>query len=333
MFIFDSRIFILEAWDDRPQRHAHELSLDGDVLSDIHLPDEHLSTIGQEYGQWMIAYNDQTRGREWLTCFSLGGEALVSIGGLGGYPEVIPRGGHEFYLLGERLVRYDSQTLQHEDLGSAPWEAPTYQGACGGLHLLTEAWRTRLLALRDAGGRGLEEVWRLDLAESDRHVGWKGPERGKVNWLNLYGDGVWATSHKRTYRLDAATGRVLEVRDYLLPEFLVEGGIGYALCPGEFRAMDMARGILLREGPRLSFPLGGEALRCGFEDLLVRDGILYVSVSLWSSGLYLLAAFDVQAERFVWHDAWGGWPIRSAHILGDRLIADSRDEVRIYARE
>ena len=93
MFIFDSRIFILEAWDDRPQRHAHELSLDGDVLSDIHLPDEHLSTIGQEYGQWMIAYNDQTRGREWLTCFSLGGEALVSIGGLGGYPEVIPRGG------------------------------------------------------------------------------------------------------------------------------------------------------------------------------------------------------------------------------------------------
>ena len=154
MFIFDSRIFILEAWDDRPQRHAHELSLDGDVLSDIHLPDEHLSTIGQEYGQWMIAYNDQTRGREWLTCFSLGGEALVSIGGLGGYPEVIPRGGHEFYLLGERLVRYDSQTLQHEDLGLAPWEAPTYQGTCGGLHLLTEAWRTRLLALRDAGGAG-----------------------------------------------------------------------------------------------------------------------------------------------------------------------------------
>ena len=170
---------------------------------------------------------------------------------------MIPRGGCEFYLLGQHLFSYNNQTLQHEDLGPAPWDLPLYRGACGGLHLLTEAWQTRLLALRDAGGRGLEEVWRIDLAESDRHVGWKGPERGKVNWLNLYGDDVWATSHRRTYRLDAATGQVREVRDYLLPEFLVEGGIGYALCPGEFRAMDMARGILLREGPRLSFPLGG----------------------------------------------------------------------------
>ena len=334
MFIFDSRIFILEAWDDRPQRHAHELSLDGDVLSDIHLPDEHLSTIGQEYGQWMIAYNDQTRGREWLTCFSLGGEALVSIEGLGGYPEVIPRGGHEFYLLGERLVRYDSQTLQHEDLGSAPWEAPTYQGACVGFHLLTEAWQTRLLVLRDLGGRGLGEVWRLDLSESDRHVGWKGPERGKVNWLNLYGDDVWATSHRRTYRLDAATGRVREVRDYLLPSFLVEGGIGHALRLCAYQRMDMARGILLRDSPVEKFAYRGREYHCDFKDLCLHDGLLYVSVALWNGGgLHLLAAFDVQAERFVWHDAWGGWPIRSAHILGDRLIANSRDEVRIYARE
>ena len=203
----------------------------------------------------------------------------------------------------------------------------------GGLHFLTEAWQTRLLALRDAGGRGLEEVWRIDFAESDRHVGWQGRVPGQVNFLNLYGDDAWISTHVRTYRVDIRTGQIRAVRARFLPEFLVEGSIGYALCPGEFRAMDMARGILLREGPRLSFPLGGEALRCGFEDLLVRDGILYVSVSLWSSGLYLLAAFDVQAERFVWHDAWGGWPIRSAHILGDRLIADSRDEVRIYARE
>ena len=93
LFVFDKRIFILEAWDDRPQRHAHELSLDGDVLSDIHLPDEHLSTISQKYGQWMIAYNDRTLGREWLTVFSLAGESLVSIDGLEGFPQMIPRGG------------------------------------------------------------------------------------------------------------------------------------------------------------------------------------------------------------------------------------------------
>ena len=331
--VFDDLILNLHD-EEGPQKHwLSVLSPGGALLSDAPIPEEHLETIGLDFGQCVVAYNDRTRRREWLTCFSPAGEALVSIGGLGGFPEVIPRGGHEYYLLGLHLVRYDSQTLQHEDLGLTPWDLPIYRGACGGLHFLTEAWQTRLLALRDLGGRGLGEVWRLDLSESDRHVGWKGPERGKVNWLNLYGDDVWATSHRRTYRLDAATGRVREVRDYLLPRFLVEGGIGYALCPGEFRAMDMDRGVLLREGPRLSFPLRGEALRCGFKDLCLHNGILYVSVSLWSSGLHLLAAFDVQAERFVWHDAWGGRSLDSAHIIGDRLIACDGDEVRIYVRE
>ena len=57
-------------------------------------------------------------------------------------------------------------------------------------------------------------------------------------------------------------------------------------------------------------------------------------MALWNGGgLHLLAAFDVQAERFVWHDAWGGRSLDSAHIIGDRLIACDGDEVRIYARE
>ena len=332
--VFDDLILNLRD-EEGPQKHwLSVLSPDGTVISDAPIPEEHLETIGLDFGQCVVAYNDRTRGREWLTCFSPAGESLVSIGGLGGYPEVIPRGRHEFYLLGERLVSYDSQTLQHEDLGSAPWEAPTYQGACGGLHFLTEAWRTQLLALRDAGGRGLEEVWRLDLTESDRHVGWKGPERGKVNWLNLYGDGVWATSHKRTYRLDAATGRVLEVRDYLLPEFLVAEGIGHALRLCAYLRMDMARGILLRDSPVEKFAYQGREYHCDFKDLCLHDGLLYVSVAQWNGGgLHLLAAFDTQAERFVWHDAWGGCSLDSVHIVGDRLIACDGDEVRIYARE
>ena len=313
--------------------HLYELSPDGTVLSESPIPEEHLQTIGLDCGQCMVAYNDRTRGREWLTFFSPAGESLVSIGGLAGYPRVIPRGTSEFYLLRRRLFSYNCQTHQCEDLGSAPWDLPIYRGACGGLLFLTEAWQTRLLALRDAGGRGLEEVWRIDFAESDRHVGWQGRVPGQVNFLNLYGEDAWISTHVRTYRVDIRTGQIRAVRARFLPEFLVEGGIGYALCPGEFRAMDMARGILLREGPRLSFPLGGEALRCGFKDLCLHDGFLYVSVSLWSSGLYLLAAFDVQAERFVWHDAWGGRSLDSAHIIGDRLIACDGDEVRIYARE
>jgi len=332
--VFDDLILNLHD-EEGPQKHwLSVLSPGGALLSDAPIPEEHLETIGLDFGQCVVAYNDRTRRREWLTCFSPAGEALVSIGGLAGYPRVIPRGTSEFYLLRRRLFSYNCQTHQCEDLGSAPWDLPIYRGACVGLHLLTEAWRTRLLALRDAGGRGLEEVWRIDLAESDRHVGWQGRVPGQVNFLNLYGDDVWAISHKRTYRLDAATGRVREVRDYLLPEFLVAEGIGHALRLCAYQRMDMARGILLRDSPVEKFAYRGREYHCDFTDLCLHDGLLYVSVALWNGGgLHLLAAFDTRTERFVWHDAWGGWPIRSAHILGDRLIADSRDEVRIYARE
>ena len=333
MAIFDDRIL---NWHNDGGSHKHwlsELTLDGAVLSESPIPDEHLRTIGLECGQCMVEY-EPSGGESSLSCFAPCGALLVSIKGLGEYPEVVPRGASEFYLLGQHLFSYNSRTLQHEDLGLTPWDLPIYRGACGGLHFLTEAWQTRLLALRDAGGRGLEEVWRIDFAERDQHVGWHGRvEPGQVNFLNLYGDDAWISTHVRTYRVDIRTGQIRAVRARFLPEFLVEGGIGYSLCPGEFRAMDMARGVLLREGPRLSFPLGGESLRCGFKDLCLHDGLLYVSVSLWSSGLYLLAAFDTQAERFVWHDAWGGCSLDSVHIVGDRLIACDGDEVRIYARE
>ena len=333
MAIFDDQIL---NWHNDGGSHKHwlsELTLDGAVLSESPIPDEHLRTIGLECGQCMVEY-EPSGGESSLSCFAPCGALLVSIKGLGEYPEVVPRGASEFYLLGQHLFSYNSRTLQHEDLGLTPWDLPIYRGACGGLHFLTEAWQTRLLALRDAGGRGLEEVWRIDFAERDQHVGWHGRvEPGQVNFLNLYGDDAWISTHVRTYRVDIRTGQIRAVRARFLPEFLVEGGIGYSLCPGEFRAMDMARGVLLREGPRLSFPLGGESLRCGFKDLCLHDGLLYVSVSLWSSGLYLLAAFDTQAERFVWHDAWGGCSLDSVHIVGDRLIACDGDEVRIYARE
>ena len=152
--VFDDLILNLHD-EEGPQKHwLSVLSPDGTVISDAPIPEEHLETIGLDFGQCVVAYNDRTRGREWLTCFSPAGESLVSIGGLGGYPEVIPRGEHEYYLLGQRLIRYDSQTLQHEDLGLTPWDLPIYRGACGGLHFLTEAWQTRILALRDAGGGG-----------------------------------------------------------------------------------------------------------------------------------------------------------------------------------
>ena len=151
--IFDDQIL---NWHNDGGSHKHwlsELTLDGAVLSESPIPDEHLRTIGLECGQCMVEY-EPSGGESSLSCFAPCGALLVSIKGLGEYPEVVPRGASEFYLLGQHLFSYNSRTLQHEDLGLAPWDLPLYRGACGGLHFLTEAWQTRLLALRDAGGGG-----------------------------------------------------------------------------------------------------------------------------------------------------------------------------------
>ena len=40
----------------------------------------------------------------------------------------------------------------------------------------------------------------------------------------------------------------------------------------------------------------------------------------------------MQTEEFVWHDRWNGWDIDSVHIVGDRMIALSRDNIQIYQR-
>ena len=78
------------------------------------------------------------------------------------------------------------------------------------------------------------------------------------------------------------------------------------------------------------FAYEGKEYSAGYTSLLLHEGIFYVSVRV--SGIFFLAAFDVQTEEFVWHDLWGGWDIDSVHIVGDRMIAYSHDEVRIYQR-
>ena len=89
--VFDDLILNLRD-EEGPQKHwLSELSLDGAVLSESPIPDEHLRTIGLECGQCMVEYG--SGGESSLICFSPAGESLVSIEGLGGYPEVIPRGG------------------------------------------------------------------------------------------------------------------------------------------------------------------------------------------------------------------------------------------------
>ena len=40
----------------------------------------------------------------------------------------------------------------------------------------------------------------------------------------------------------------------------------------------------------------------------------------------------MQTEEFVWHDLWGGWDINSVHIVGDRMIALSDNNIQSYQR-
>lgn len=64
--------------------------------------------------------------------------------------------------------------------------------------------------------------------------------------------------------------------------------------------------------------------------LLLHEGIFYLSVRVSDS--FFLAVFDVQKEEFIWHNHWDGWDIDSVHIVGDRIIALSRDNIQIYQR-
>ena len=69
--------------------------------------------------------------------------------------------------------------------------------------------------MRDKDGQGLEEVYRLDFAESGRGYSlWRnGVVPGEIDFINFYGSDLWVTTQKHLHRIDVATGKVLERRD------------------------------------------------------------------------------------------------------------------------
>ena len=110
----------------------------------------------------------------------------------------------------------------------------------------------------------------------------------------------------------------------------IKGTLGYSLFGSYYTVFDFEAGRMLCDERRDNFVYEGKEYSAGYTSLLLHEGIFYVSVRV--SGIFFLAAFDVQTEEFVWHDLWGGWDIDSVHIIGDRMIAHSYDEVRIYQR-
>ena len=219
--------------------------------------------------------------------------------------------GRQIYFVNRRrLLSYDFSTNIYRDLNPPQLKSPSYyMGSHRGLHFFTCEGKSQLAAMRDKDGQGLEEVYRLDFAESSD---------------------LWVTTQKHLHRIDVATGKVLKRRDETLPKMFIQGTRGYSLYGSYYTVFDFEAGRMLCDERRDRFAYKGKVYSSEYTSLLLHEGIFYVSVRV--SGIFFLAAFDIQTEEFVWHDLWGGWDIDSVHIVGDRMIAHSHDEVRIYQR-
>ena len=311
-------------------------SLDGVLGKELALQHrEYIWPIDFSQGLWLAYYDEDTPLGNMLNIFSRDGELLQTISGEGYYYTLVLKGREQIYFVNRRrLLRYDLSTNTYRDLDPPQLKSPSYyMGSHHGLHFFTCGGKSQLVAMRDKDGQGLEEVYRLDFAESDRCKPSysRNIEPGQVYFINFYDSDLWVSTYVRVYRIDIATGQKLgTLEDEFLPKMSHHGGIGYAIYSGFYTVMDFENRRLLSCRLLDKFTHEGKEYSAEYTGLLLHEGIFYVSVRV--SGIFFLAAFDIQTEKFVWHDRWGGWDIDSVHIVGDRMIAHSHDEVRIYQR-
>ena len=283
-------------------------------------------------GLWFVHYDEDSEYKTIVNVFSIDGELKQTITNVNN-SFYTARAGRWLYLINERQLRYDLSSHECQDLGPFPLEGVFFhEGSHRGLHFFTCEGQSQLVAMRDRDGLGLEEVYRLDFAESGRGYSlWRrGVVPGEIEFINFYGSDLWVTTQKHLHRIDVATGKVLERKDETLPKMFIKGSLGYSLFGSYYTVFDFEAGRMLCDERRDNFVYEGKEYSAEYTSLLLHEGIFYVSVRV--SGIFFLAAFDVQTEEFVWHDLWGGWDINSVHIIGDRMIAHSHDEVRIYQR-
>ena len=283
-------------------------------------------------GLWFVHYDEDSEYKTIVNVFSIDGELKQTITNVND-SFYTARAGRWLYLINERQLRYDLSSHACQDLGPFPLEGVFFhEGSHRGLHFFTCEGQSQLVAMRDRDGLGLEEVYRLDFAESGRGYSlWRrGVVSGEIEFINFYGSDLWVTTQKHLHRIDVATGKVLERKDETLPKMFIKGTLGYSLFGSYYTVFDFEAGRMLCDERRDNFVYEGKEYSAEYTSLLLHEGILYVSVRV--SGIFFLAAFDVQTEEFVWNDLWGGWDIESVHIIGDRMIAQSHDEVRIYQR-
>lgn len=312
--------------------HLYPYSLDGELGEEFKFSKkEPIRWIYLRSGLWLIEYEETSK--EDTHIYSIEGEWQQTIPNLDADLYILKAEENWVYLINERFIKYNLSTHEYRDLGMFPLKEPFfYEGSHRGLHFFTCERKSQLVAMRDNDGQGLEEVYRLDFAESGRGYSlWhNGVVPGEIDFINFYGSDLWVTTQEHLHRIDVATGKVLERQDETLPKMFIQGIRGYSLYNSYYTVFDFEAGRMLCNERRDRFAYEGKEYSSEYTSLLLHEGIFYVSVRV--SGIFFLAAFDVQTEKFVWHDLWGGWDIDSVHIVGDRMIAHSHDEVRIYQR-
>ena len=314
------------------ERHLYPYSLDGELGEELELSKKGpISWIYLRSGLWLIQYEGASK--EDTHIYSIEGEWQQTIPQIHADLYILKTEKDWAYLINNRFVKYNLSTHEYRDLGQFLLKKPfLYKGCHRGLHFFICERQSQLVAMRDKDGQGLEEVYRLDFAESGRGYSlWRnGVVPGEIDFINFYGSDLWVTTQEHLHRIDVATGNVLERQDETLPKMFIKGSIGYSLYNSYYTVFDFKAGRMISDERRDRFAYEGKEYSSEYRSLLLHEGIFYVSVRV--SGIFFLAAFDVQTEEFVWYDLWGGWDIDSVHIVGDRMIAHSHDEVRIYQR-
>ena len=312
--------------------HLYPYSLDGELGEELKFSKkEPISWIYLRSGLWLIQYEGASK--EDIHIYSIEGEWQQTIPQIHADLYILKTEKDWAYLINNRFVKYNLSTHEYRDLGQFLLKKPfLYKGCHRGLHFFICERQSQLVAMRDKDGQGLEEVYRLDFAESGRGYSlWhNGVIPGEIDFINFYGSDLWVTTQEHLHRIDVATGKVLERQDETLPKMFIQGTRGYSLYNSYYTVFDFEAGRMLCNERRDRFAHEGKEYSAEYTGLLLHKGIFYVSVRV--SGIFFLAAFDMQTEEFVWHDLWGGWDIDSVHIVGDRMIAHSHDEVRIYQR-
>ena len=320
---------------ESPERdlHLYPYSLDGELGEELQFfKKDPIRWIYLRRGLWLIQYEGASK--EDTHVYSIEGVWQQTIPRMHADLYILPTKEDWVYLVNDRFVKYNLSTYEYRDLGQFSIKEPfLYKGWHRGFHFFTCEGQSQLVAMRDKGGQGLEEVYRLDFSESGRgYSPWHNKiVSGEIYFLNFYDSDLWVTTQKHSHRIDVTTGKSLEVREeMILPKMSHCGDLGYSIFASFYKIFDFKAGQMLYKGRLDRFTHEGKEYSAQTNGLLLHEGIFYVSVRV--SGIFFLAAFDVQTEEFVWHDLWDGWDIDSVHIIGDRMIAQSHDEVRIYQR-